>query len=72
MRLCVDTPYRPWATGNPPSPSPLGIFHGGIFKASEYGTIEIRLFAFKLLGLNMLKLQIRQPLPKIQFQAISQ
>ena len=46
---------RPWATRNPASPPPLGIFHGGIFRASEYGPIEIRLFAFKLLGLNMLK-----------------
>ena len=45
---------RPWATRNSPSP-PWGFFTVVIFEASEYGPIEIRLFAFKLLGLNMLK-----------------
>ena len=44
---------RSWATRN--SPSPLGILQVVIFEASEYGPIEILLFAFKLLGLNMLK-----------------
>ena len=44
---------RPWATRNPPPP--CGFFKVVIFEASEYGPIEIRLFAFKLLGLNMLK-----------------
>ena len=44
---------RPWATRNPPPP--WGFFTVVIFEASEYGPIEIRLFAFKLLGLNMLK-----------------
>ena len=37
------------------SPSPWGFFTVVIFEASEYGLIEIQLFAFKLLGLNMLK-----------------
>ena len=56
---------RPWATRTPP---PGDFSRWSFFEASEYGPIEIRLFAFKLLGKNM---QIRQPLPKIQFQAIS-
>ena len=47
--------HRPWATRNP-HPSPRwGFFPVVIFEASEYGPIEIRLFASKLLGLNMLK-----------------
>ena len=36
-------------------PPHWGFFTVVIFEASEYGPIEIRLFAFKLLGLNMLK-----------------
>ena len=36
-------------------PPPWGLFTVIIFEASEYGPIQIRLFAFKLLGLNMLK-----------------
>ena len=39
----------------PPPPPPRGFFTVVIFEASEYVPIEIRLFAFKLLGLNMLK-----------------
>ena len=39
----------------PPPPSPRGFFTVVNFKASEYGPIKIRLFAFKLLRLNMLK-----------------
>ena len=49
----LSTPIRPWATRNPPPP--WVFFTVVIFKASEYGPIEIRLFALKLLGLNMLK-----------------
>ena len=42
--------------GPPVTPlPPWGFFTVVIFEASEYGPIEIRLFAFKLLGLNMLK-----------------
>ena len=37
------------------TPPPWGFFTVVFFEASEYGHIEIRLFAFKLLGLNMLK-----------------
>ena len=38
-----------------PPPPTRGFFTVVIFEASEYEPIEIRLFAFKLLGLNMLK-----------------
>ena len=42
--------------GPPVTPTPpWGFFTVVIFAASEYGPIKIRLFAFKLLGLNMLK-----------------
>ena len=44
--------------GPPVTPTPpprWGFFPVVIFEASEYGPIEIRLFASKLLGLNMLK-----------------
>ena len=52
---CLLGLLRPGATRNPPPPPPLGILTVVIFEASEYGPIEIRLFTFKLLGLNMLK-----------------
>ena len=38
-----------------PLPHSWGFFTVVIFKISKYRPIEIRLFAFKLLGLNMLK-----------------
>ena len=50
---CLLGLLRPGATRNPPPP--LGILTVVIFEASEYGPIEIRLFTFKLLGLNMVK-----------------
>ena len=45
---------RPWATRNPPPP-PVDFSRWSFFEASEYGPIEIRLFAFRVLGKNMLK-----------------
>ena len=45
----------PPVTPPPPPPPPWGFFMKVIFEASEYGPIEFQLFAFKLLGLNMLK-----------------
>ena len=53
----LDLISRPLATRNTQRPPPpkWEFFTVVIFEASEYRSIEIRLFAFKLLGLNMLK-----------------
>ena len=53
---CLLGLLRPGGGGGAPvPPPPLGILRVVIFEASEYGPIEIRLFTFKVLGLNMLK-----------------
>ena len=56
-RINSSTPDVPYLDRGPPvtPPPPWGFFTVVIFEDSEYGPIEIRLFAFELLGLNMLK-----------------
>ena len=55
--ICKDGKSAPLLDCGPPvtPPPPWGFFTVVIFEVSEYGPIEIRLFAFKLLGPNMLK-----------------